>query len=155
MVFKVFQPSGVWDTLGSWLSILSFSGGPVLSQGQQSLGYGNATQVTLNGLRSLLFQLSGAEQIFHSLCAHPELALLSCAPCSLCAWGDRQRGRRAGKTWKQHCRENWEIFFSTEVSSSSAETFLLPSEQWQFMPRFSLVFQKRWLIKFIINNELC
>lgn len=37
--FLVFQPCSVWDTSGSWLSILSLSGGPVLSQGQQSLGY--------------------------------------------------------------------------------------------------------------------
>lgn len=78
------------------MSILSFSGGPALSQAQQNLGYGTATQVALSGLRTLLFQISGVVQIFHILlhtlhwpcCAVPSAAsmqgvtaLLVCLEC--------------------------------------------------------------------------
>lgn len=92
MVFKVFQCYGVWDTSGSWLSILSFSGGPVLSQGQQSLGYGTATQVGSEWAEDFVVPaLKISTGLPHPL-AHPALARLSCAICSLYAWSDSSAG---------------------------------------------------------------
>lgn len=154
--FLVFQPCSVWDTSGSWLSILSLSGGPVLSQGQQSLGYGNATQTALNGLRTLLLQLQGVEQIFHILSAHPALAVLSRAICSLYAWGDSSACLpRVPQLKGEKSRENWEIFLSAEDSFQQHWDLPAPFRTATIYAYVLPGFHKRWVIKFIINNKLC
>lgn len=90
--------------------------------------------------------------------------VLSCATCSLHAWGDSSaclprvpqlKGEKSRENMEKHRRETGRYSSVLKMASSSTEPLLLPSEQRQFMPTFSLVFHKKWVIKFIINNKLC
>lgn len=74
----MFQPCRVCEASEGWLSLLSLSWGLVLSLGQQSLGYGNATQTALNGSRTSLFQLQGSFLYLQGLNRSPH------PPCTAC-----------------------------------------------------------------------
>lgn len=98
----------------------------------------------------------------HILCAQPALAILPRAFCSLCAQGDSSvclscetLAKEQSKLGNGIAGKTWRYSSFLRAASSSTETYLLPSDQWQLMPAFSLVFRKRWVIKFIIGKELC